>query len=543
MFTLGRAPGEAKASADPSALATDPFGRIRHELRNLGSSLDRFDARVKSALRKIPGSRMPPPRDEAKSSKAAPVTKPSLIDRLRNGAKGLASAASEPEKESRDARKEKTPPPSPASTKKGGQSSKKVPAAAPTDPAAGRPKSAPSKAQERENPPLKKPLPIPAKRPNAKTRAEEPEVRDYISRSYAPKDDGEAEEKSEKEETASSRLAKSASMPPRPPQKVTVADLDEADRHLVARARAAMAQVDPARASLAAAAAALVAAHVLAKAMRARRASRAAEEKDALDIDSAFGTPTRADASSSQRIDAAKEKAPALMPATGTPSAKHLVFGDQKATALQPADVNRAAPARASSSKQNRFGVGADALAAAVRAKTAVIKATRRLKRSGELRVDVLEATFPAPRKSESGSIPDAFSFRVAVDADGKDSIRGSTTARGFDDERKRDVVTFDQRLAFSLPASSDGHAGKRVEARLCDGEGRTVAKTALLLRAALRAAPVTKSFPLHDRAGAVFGTARLAVEWDYEKEEEGSAAKQNEAASAAAKFLAAVKK
>ena len=37
-------------------------------------------------------------------------------------------------------------------------------------------------------------------------------------------------------------------------------------------------------------------------------------------------------------------------------------------------------------------------------------------------------------------------------------------------------------------------------------------------LRAALRAAPVTKAFPLHDRAGDVVGHARLAIEWDYEK-------------------------
>jgi hypothetical protein len=172
-----------------------------------------------------------------------------------------------------------------------------------------------------------------------------------------------------------------------------------------------------------------------------------------------------------------------------------------------------------------------------VRAKTTVIKATRRLKRSGELRVDVLEATFlDAPE--DSG---DAFTFRVAVDADAH-SVRGATPARAFDNKHRRDVVTFNSRLAFSLPASSDGHAGKRVEARLCDGAGRTVAKTAVLLRAALRAAPVTKAFPLHDRAGAVVGTARLAIEWDYEKESPDAKENDRDAVSAAAKFLAAVK-
>ena len=117
----------------------------------------------------------------------------------------------------------------------------------------------------------------------------------------------------------------------------------------------------------------------------------------------------------------------------------------------------------------------------------------------------------------------------------------GSTTARAYDNKRRRDVVTFNKRLAFSLPASSDGHAGKKIEARLCDGDGRTIAKTALILRAALRAAPVTKSFPLHDRAGAVVGNARLAVEWDYDDEAREDA-KENEAVSAAARLLAAVK-
>ena len=250
------------------------------------------------------------------------------------------------------------------------------------------------------------------------------------------------------------------------------------------------------------------------------------------------------------------EPAPAPAPATRTASAKRLVFGDEKATALQPAELNirdRArVPKRASSSKQNRFGVGADALAAAALAKTAVIKATRRLKRSGELRVDVLEVTFTPAFDARFAndddtavgvSVPETFAFRVAVDAGANASIRGSTNARAFDNKRRRDAVTFNKRLAFSLPASSDGHAGKKIEARVCDGEGRTIAKTAMLLRAALRAAPVTKSFPLHDRAGAIVGNARLAVEWDYDDEvREDANAKENEAVSAAARLLAAVK-
>ena len=547
MFTLGKAFGGAKDTSDPSAVPTDPFGRIRHEFRTLGSTLDRFDASVKSALRKIPGSRMPPPRAEARAAEAARAPKPGLFDRLRSGAKGKARATSEPEKDSRRAqKKEKTPPPPRATKKETEKTPKTVPATAPAEPAAISPE--PADAPRRTKRPTKAVV-EPTKRlsANTKKRADDSEVRDYISRSYAPRD---ADEK--KELAPAKKEPASVTMPPKPPQKVTFADLDDADKSLVARARAAMAamaHVEPTRANLVAGAAAILAAHVLAKAWRARGGPRrdelSAEEKFDDDIDSAFGTPTRAGAVD-RRTASSKGKAPAPMPATGTASAKRLVFRDEEtktAAALRPADVNRAGtlPARASSSKQNRFGVGADALAAAVRAKTTVIKATRRLKRSGELRVDVLEATFlDAPEKFDGDASAETFTFRVAVDADKSGFVRGSTPARAFDNKRRRDVVTFNSRLAFSLPASSDGHAGKRVEARLCDGAGRTVAKTAVLLRAALRAAPVTKSFPLHDRAGAVVGQARLAIEWDYAEEEQD--AKENENVSAASKLLAAVK-
>jgi hypothetical protein len=519
MFTLGKAFGGAKDTSDPSAVPTDPFGRVRHEFRTLGSTLDRFDASVKSALRKIPGSRMPLPRAEARAAEAARAPKPGLFDRLRSGAKGKARATSEPEKDSRRAQKKEKQKTKKATEKK---TPKTVPASAPATPKAVSPE--PAEAPRLTKRPTeavsdtKKPLSA-----KTKKRADDSEVRDYISRSYKPRD---ADEKITEEHAPAKKESASVTMPPKPPQKVTFADLDDADKSLVARARAAMAamaHVEPTRANLAAGAAAIIAAHVLAKAWRARGGTRREEKVDD-DIDSAFGTPTRAGAVD-RPTASAKGKAPASMPAAGTASAKRLVFGDETkrktvgtAAALRPADVNRAAgtlPSRASSSKQNRFGVGADALAAAVRAKTTVIKATRRLKRSGELRVDVLEATFLDAPVVDG----DPFTFRVAVDADAH-FVRGATPARAFDNKHRRDVVTFNSRLAFSLPASSDGHAGKRVEARLCDGAGRTVAKTAVLLRAALRAAPVTKAFPLHDRAGAVVGTARLAIEWDYAKQD-----------------------
>ena len=253
-------------------------------------------------------------------------------------------------------------------------------------------------------------------------------------------------------------------MPPRPPQKVTVADLDDADRDLIARARAAMAHVEPTRFNLAAGAAALLAAHVLAKAWRARRAGPAVEDKVELDIDSAFGTPTRASAPTSRRTNAAAGRKSAGSRAgdeDGVREASRLrrrESDDASADGAQQPRWFRACSQtrvlfQAEPIRRRRGRAGAAALA-----KTAVIKATRRLKRSGELRVDVLEVTFTHAFDARfandddttAGSVPETFAFRVAVDAGANASIRGSTTARAYDNKRRRDVVTFNKRLAFS---------------------------------------------------------------------------------------------
>ena len=163
---MGKAFGGAKDTSDPSAVPTDPFGRIRHEFRTLGSTLDRFDASVKSALRKIPGSRMPPPRAEARAAEAARAPKPGLFDRLRSGAKGKARATSEPEKDSRRAqKKEKTPPR--ATKKETEKTPKTVPATAPAEPAAV--SSEPAEAPRRTKRPTKAVV-EPPKRLSAKTK-------------------------------------------------------------------------------------------------------------------------------------------------------------------------------------------------------------------------------------------------------------------------------------------------------------------------------------------------------------------------------------
>jgi hypothetical protein len=247
MFTLGKAFGGAKDTSDPSAVPTDPFGRVRHEFRTLGSTLDRFDASVKSALRKIPGSRMPLPRAEARAAEAARAPKPGLFDRLRSGAKGKARATSEPEKDSRRAQKKEKQKTKKATEKK---TPKTVPASAPATPKAVSPE--PAEAPRRTKRPTEA-VSQPPKRLSAKTkkRADDSEVRDYISRSYKPRD---ADEKNKEEHAPAKKESASVTMPPKPPQKVTFADLDDADKSLVARARAAMAamaHVEPTRANLA----------------------------------------------------------------------------------------------------------------------------------------------------------------------------------------------------------------------------------------------------------------------------------------------------
>ena len=94
--------------------------------------------------------------------------------------------------------------------------------------------------------------------------------------------------------------------------------------------------------------------------------------------------------------------------------------GERRARGSASGSNSRAHSAGASGS---RLGSGSDALAAAVRAKTTVIKATRRLKRAGELRVNVLDASF------ESTGREGRHSVRVEVDAAGG-VAKGATPRR-----------------------------------------------------------------------------------------------------------------
>ena len=111
--------------------------------------------------------------------------------------------------------------------------------------------------------------------------------------------------------------------------------------------------------------------------------------------------------------------------------------------------------------------------------------------------------------------------FRVDVDVPAGHPARGACTAPERLNRRK-DFVGFNSRMAFALPADGSGHEGREIKVRLCDASGRCVAKAGLGLRATLRAAPVTKAFPIFDRGGEKVGTARLAFEWAYEKKAAG---------------------
>ena len=181
----------------------------------------------------------------------------------------------------------------------------------------------------------------------------------------------------------------------------------------------------------------------------------------------------------------------------------------------------------------SRLGSGSDALAAAVRAKTTVIKATRRLKRAGELRVNVLDASF------ESTGREGRHSVRVEVDAAGG-VAKGATPAAATD--RRGETTSFNSRLKFAVKADTNGHEGRQIRVRLCEESGKTVAKAGLLLRAVLRAAPVTKSFPLYGRDGETVGSARVAFEWARDDREDASDDRED-ASDAASDVLARLRR
>ena len=125
------------------------------------------------------------------------------------------------------------------------------------------------------------------------------------------------------------------------------------------------------------------------------------------------------------------------------PPPRRLFSSEDDAENVAPGGLASGSNSRAHSAgaSGSRLGSGSDALAAAVRAKTTVIKATRRLKRAGELRVNVLDASF------ESTGREGRHSVRVEVDAAGG-------VAKGATPRRRRIVAARRRRstLDSSLP-------------------------------------------------------------------------------------------
>ena len=569
VFTLGRAAGPAVMSA--RAPPSTPLEAVKRGVDDFGAALQRFDRRVKEALRKIPGSKMP------------------------GAARGPAPAEG------------------PAAWKK-----KKPPAGAPN-----------AKAARPGAPPAEKKKP-----------ADDSRVKAYIRHSYANK----PAHTGNPPDSSSAATGGPAPMPTnvnsaapsgpsgpggsagvrgspqrRPPgptvkmaakkaQRVTLADLSEADASVVARARAALAGVDWADArtrTVAGVGACLALFASLRAVSAARRRGRDGGEGngrdsnlDTADIDSAYAspqlTPRAGPAPGGKKARRADEdENPASAAPSAASSARRLFFGlaeasratgsdegkDSSAAREKPPSVPEEAasvPTKSSSTRsrlggafgggfpvgkrasiRHRLGFGSDAFARAVHAKTAVIKATRRLKRAGDLRVSVIdvelidgfaaeverardarlaEAEAAAAAGAARGetdargsrlassnarrtknSTRFAMKFRVDVDVPAGHPARSACTAPERLNRRK-DLVGFNSRMAFALPADGSGHEGREIKVRLCDASGRCVAKAGLGLRATLRAAPVTKAFPIFDRGGEKVGTARLAFEWAYEK-------------------------
>ena len=381
-----------------------------------------------------------------------------------------------------------------------------------------------------------------AKRAPRARVASESEVRDFIARSYA-EDTKEDVSVSGKKKTDDASVSGSGSVsvsgsespkrnephavPPKPPQIVTVSDLNASDREMIARAVGVVSNVELARSTFAVGAASLLAACLLARAFRNREPPPSpADEEIELDIDSAFGTPTRGWGTRERpgdRTPDLKGKDPSVSPGDDRngPFANGIFAGG--ASPATPAAAAATHAETSSSPAPGRFS------------------GSTRVRRAGELRVDVLETTTTTRALGIGAAVEraEAFTIRIAVDADADGAtskIRGSTKRANpmrFDggDSKHARVFAFNSRVSFALPASEDDRAGKKVEARLCDGSGKTVAKTAVPLAAALRAAPVVKTFPLYDRDGTVVGTARVALEWECHR-------RRNDAAAAAHALL-----
>ena len=463
MFTLGRAALPETPRAPPSN-PLEAFARgVESKASAVGASLRRFDRNVKDALRRIPGSRMPLPAGAA-------------------------------------------PPPVPAEREK---------------------KTKPVKVVKKTI--RKEDLPKPSK------GADETRVKEYIRASYAHSPPRPAAATP----GAPPAPAAPARMPPKPPQPVTEADLDDADRGLVALARGALGalrdsvrdrDVDPRVAAAAAAGCLALVVTVAASPRRDGGGDGDGARRDN-DIDSAYGggspevTPRRDEKAKadgpSPRMGPIPERGGDASSASASASIRRLFSSDKDAKNVAPVVASGSGSGSGSNSRGDsagasgsRLGTGADALAAAVRAKTTVIKATRRLKRAGELRVNVLDASFESTGRKGQHSV------RVEVDAAGG-VAKGATPAAAVD--RRGETVSFNSRLKFAVKADKTGHEGRQIRVRLCDESGKTIAKAGLLLRAVLRAAPVTKSFPLYGRDGETAGSARVAFEWARDRREESS--------------------
>jgi hypothetical protein len=474
VFTLGI--GNTKRTASEASGTGTPLAHVRSRV---GDSLARFDRSVKHALRKIPGSRMPAPKEEACAKPSGqPKTKAKLFSRQ--------------EKDTSNAKvTDKTKRQIPTTTEK-----------------------LPKMVEEKKkSAPRQPPKPTPPLTPSG-TNTKHPDdaaVRGFIRRSYKT-----PVELAELRSLSSGAVAPGVlvapvevilygarnhhgnsivTMPIKPGQLVTVDDLSEQDKTLLARARAAMAGIEMTQRSVAiGAAAGLLVTHLLVKALRSAGGGDDKDDQVELDIDSAFGTPTRPDRTGNE------------------PTAEVITQGKENKSALPAPDgsvKNLFKNNALASSNRNRFGTGADAFAAVAMANVVVQKATRRLKKSGTLIVNILETKLDA--KDENGEKK----WKSVVAVGGGTGQTGATSLKPFDSSRKASLITFNARMRFQLPASSDGHASEILETRLCDADGKTFAKTAIKLKAAIRAAPVTKTFPIHDRRGNVVGTTRITIEWD----------------------------
>ena len=242
------------------------------------------------------------------------------------------------------------------------------------------------------------------------------------------------------------------------------------------------------------------AAKTVSKVVTSRRA-------DSKDLDSAYSTPSK-EALAAAKLEGEKAvREGGSRP--GKPRSSETWDDFVSAAKQQAADVRL----RSESMKRvTSIGTsGADKLASVVLAKTTMSRAQRRLRASGTLVVRVISVRFEAGTELSGNCINHGYVVRLQCE-DGSQLATGDSSVKKYDPVAK--AVQFHQRMSFALP-ETDKEGELRVQ--LFDAYRQRLCKAGLWVNAILRAAPVTKEFPLFGPDLSPVAHIQLSFDWIYD--------------------------